>query len=96
MKKAMRWGESPDSVTVCEIPRLAGNDDDPDSDIHQCMHELHPKVTSEGYCYIDPSNGFGDPSVVRMCVKGSERRIRLLPANLSLPGAVIDMFCDYR
>lgn len=82
-------------VTVCELPPMSGDPNDPLSDAYQCANELHPKIKEPGYCYIDPSRGFGSEELVSMCVIGHERRVRVIPEKRGRAGVYGQLYCDY-
>lgn len=95
MKKTRNRDERTGPVTVCELPMMKGDPNDPASDAYQCLNELHPEVKGAGYCYIDPERGFGSARLVGMCVTGHERRVRVIPEKTGRPGVPSGLYCDY-
>lgn len=95
MKKLHNRDHRTGPVTVCELPPMSGDRNDPASDAYQCANELHPKIKEPGYCYIDPSRGLGSEKLVTMCVSGHERRVRVIPEKRGEPGVRGELYCDY-
>ena len=85
-----------DRGTLCEIPRMPGDPSNPTSDYYRCAHELHPKLGSKGYCYIDTKLGLGSPELVVPCIDSHKRFFRSIPAALGRPGTEVGLICDYR
>jgi hypothetical protein len=81
--------------TTCEIPPVPGDPGDPTSPAYICAHEAQPASLPPGYCYIDPEAGLGAAALVDACVPGNQRRVRLLPRTLPVPGSVTALICDY-
>jgi hypothetical protein len=87
----------PDRVgtTVCEIPPFEGDARSPGTPAHECANKLHPKLQTQGYCYVDPLLGLGQTAVVDSCPPISQRRVRVIPQNLPMPNTRTELICDY-
>ena len=95
MKKVHNRDERTGPVTICELSPMSGDPKDPSSDAYQCANELHPKIEKPGYCYIDPSRGFGSEKLVGMCVTGHKRRVRVIPEKTGQRLVTSGLYCDY-
>ena len=82
-------------ITICEIPPFDGDPRTPGTPAYACANDLHPSLTTQGYCYVDPSVGIGQAAVVDACLPGNQRRIRVIPQSLPLPNTRTELICDY-
>jgi hypothetical protein len=70
--KAERRGTVPcSSYSMCEIEQLAG------ADATECLSGS-PTASKAGYCYVDPNQDLGDPSLVATCPANQKRRLRFV------------------
>jgi hypothetical protein len=52
-----------------------------------------PSPDAVGWCYIDPDNGIGDPSLVARCPATSRRIVRFVGADTPFAGAQLLIVC---
>lgn len=73
------------NACVCEIKQLSGQD------LTSCQQDATlPASTQDGWCYVDPGQGSGNPELVAKCLPSQQRIIRFAnnsgqtPANNSV------------
>lgn len=74
--------------TVCEVPQ-SQHDDDGDG-VADC---LDGSTVDDGWCYVEPDAGIGDPRLVAHCPENARRMLRT-PAGVPLQGATLVLVCD--
>ncbi|KYF94355.1 hypothetical protein BE20_00730 [Sorangium cellulosum] len=77
---------------VCEIEQLAGAAaevcrTDSDDNLSVNSYDVH------GWCYVDPSNGLGDPAIVADCPSNERRKIRFVGEGEAQRGATLFIYC---
>ena len=77
-------GPTPDCTEfhVCEIAEADSS----------CLQAV-PSPDAVGWCYIDPDNGVGDPSLVASCPASSRRIVRFVGADTPVRSAVVLVMC---
>ncbi len=70
----------------CEIQQLAGAQRD------ACQTEAEPAV--DGWCYIDPAAGAGDPALVANCPDNEKRIVRFVGAGEPQSGTTVFITCS--
>lgn len=57
-----------------------------------CLNVI-PSPDAVGWCYVDPDNGIGDPSLVARCPATSRRIVRFVGADTPFAGAQLLIVC---
>lgn len=65
-----------DDLCVCEVPMAAGDD------LDSCLNDQVPNEGAEGWCYVSPEQGVGDPALVSECPDRQKRRLRYLETGI--------------
>lgn len=81
-------GASIPSIPDCALLRLCEIDQADAS----CL-SVTPDPGAAGWCYIDPSQGLGDPSLVASCQVGQQQVLRFVGENTPSPGAMLLIAC---
>lgn len=63
---------------LCVIPQVAGDGRDPASPRHACQHDELPGPGVDGWCYVDPGTGSGNPDLLTTCHPNERRLVRLV------------------
>jgi hypothetical protein len=72
---------------LCEIDALEGEE------LATCQDTLDVPGTSNGFCYVDPASGYGNPELVADCPVSQRRVIRFLGEDLPAPNALAFVAC---
>jgi hypothetical protein len=83
------------SLCLCEIQQLEGRA--PGQPLWQCQNltnAVDPDIF--GYCYVDPSQGAGDDSLVASCPSSERRDLRFLGEETPRNGATVMIACVSR
>jgi hypothetical protein len=60
--------------------------------LSQCENAADPKL-GDGWCYIDPDNGVGEPTLVDHCPGSAARAIRVVGAPTQ-PNQELRLLCE--
>jgi hypothetical protein len=82
-------GIDPAGECVCEITQLAGDAGD------SCRNDGTPASELRGFCYLDPSSGLGEASLVAGCAGQEHERIRFVGDNVPASNAMTFLVLPY-
>jgi hypothetical protein len=79
---------------LCEVPQTRG------AALTACQTDASGQpidpttmLLVNGWCYIDPSQGFGNPALVQNCPPGSPRNVRLVGSAAPVQGETLFVAC---
>lgn len=74
---------------VCEITQLTGDG------LSECENETDPsKLSADGWCYVDPTQGLGNPELVAGCMPTERRLIRFVKGGNPTKDATVFIACQ--
>jgi len=82
-------GIDPTGECICEIAQLDGDAGD------SCRNDGAPASDLHGFCYLDPSSGLGDPSLVAGCQGSEHQRIRFVGDGVPASNAMTFVVLPY-
>ncbi len=80
-------GISCSDYCICELSQFAGGD------LEICQNSATDSGDLEGYCYIDPENGVGNPDLVAACPPTQRRLLRFMGPDFPSPNASVYVSC---
>jgi hypothetical protein len=81
-------GVSCSDYCLCEIEQLSG------SDLDACQNQEAAPDDIYGFCYVDPDQGFGNPSLVSACPATQRQLVRFVGSDVPRQGASAFIVCD--
>jgi hypothetical protein len=73
----------------CEIVQLAADE----KDTCRTVEDPQANAQGDGWCYIDPAAGLGNPAIVADCSANERRLVRFVGEGEPLPGATVFVTC---